>query len=215
MITLALDAATYSATIAVFRGEQTVAEAETAMRGADREALLPAIADALGAARVAVGEVGRIVCGAGPGSFTSLRIAGSIAKGLAYGLRLPIHSVSSLALVVGGASIQPGTYLACLDALRGQTYIAGYILEKRGLREVLPLRLARNEDVTALAESIGGTPIGPQQTLDASPHARGALRVAALTEATADVASWEPVYGREAEAQTKWEAIHGRPLPRG
>ena len=28
----------------------------------------------------------------------------------------------------------------------------------------------------------------------------------------ADVAGWEPVYGRLAEAQVKWEAIHGRSL---
>jgi tRNA threonylcarbamoyladenosine biosynthesis protein TsaB len=29
-----------------------------------------------------------------------------------------------------------------------------------------------------------------------------------------DLASWEPEYGRLAEAQVRWEAAHGRPLPR-
>jgi len=29
-----------------------------------------------------------------------------------------------------------------------------------------------------------------------------------------DLASWEPDYGRLAEAQVRWEAAHGRPLPR-
>jgi tRNA threonylcarbamoyladenosine biosynthesis protein TsaB len=29
----------------------------------------------------------------------------------------------------------------------------------------------------------------------------------------ADIASWEPLYGRMAEAQVKWEAAHGRGLP--
>ena len=28
----------------------------------------------------------------------------------------------------------------------------------------------------------------------------------------ADVAGWEPVYGRPAEAQAQWERTHGRPL---
>ena len=28
----------------------------------------------------------------------------------------------------------------------------------------------------------------------------------------ADLAAWEPAYGRLAEAQVKWEAAHGRPL---
>ena len=30
-----------------------------------------------------------------------------------------------------------------------------------------------------------------------------------------DLASWEPAYGRLAEAQVKWEAAHGRPLQTG
>ena len=28
-----------------------------------------------------------------------------------------------------------------------------------------------------------------------------------------DLDRWEPDYGRLAEAQVKWEAAHGRPLP--
>ena len=35
----------------------------------------------------------RIVCGAGPGSFTSLRIAGAIAKGLAFACDRPLFAV--------------------------------------------------------------------------------------------------------------------------
>jgi tRNA threonylcarbamoyladenosine biosynthesis protein TsaB len=31
----------------------------------------------------------------------------------------------------------------------------------------------------------------------------------------ADIASWEPAYGRLAEAQVRWESAHGRPLPVG
>src|ERR1041385_5784484 len=83
VITLALDAATYVGTVAVLRDGDVVAARETAMRGRDVERLMPAVADALDAATVRATEIGRIVCGEGPGSFTSLRIAASIAKGLA------------------------------------------------------------------------------------------------------------------------------------
>jgi hypothetical protein len=43
------------------------------------------------------------------------------------------------------------------------------------------------------------------------------MRLASLVErgGVADLASWEPSYGRLAEAQVKWEAEHGRPLARG
>jgi hypothetical protein len=30
-----------------------------------------------------------------------------------------------------------------------------------------------------------------------------------------DIASWEPEYGRLAEAQVRWERAHGMPLPGG
>jgi tRNA threonylcarbamoyladenosine biosynthesis protein TsaB len=30
-----------------------------------------------------------------------------------------------------------------------------------------------------------------------------------------NIGSWEPAYGRLAEAQVKWESAHGRPLPVG
>jgi tRNA threonylcarbamoyladenosine biosynthesis protein TsaB len=52
----------------------------------------------------------------------------------------------------------------------------------------------------------------PEHSVD--PHARAAARLSALIDATpaADLAGWEPAYGRLAEAQVKWEAAHGRPL---
>ncbi|MFL5605649.1 MAG: hypothetical protein ACJ8AD_04315, partial [Gemmatimonadaceae bacterium] len=46
------------------------------------------------------------------------------------------------------------------------------------------------------------------------PHAAAAALLTNLIGATApaDLAGWEPAYGRLAEAQVKWEAAHGRPL---
>ena len=50
--------------------------------------------------------------------------------------------------------------------------------------------------------------------LDARPHAREAPHLLPLAQALGpvDLAGWEPLYGRLAEAQVKWEASHGRPL---
>jgi tRNA threonylcarbamoyladenosine biosynthesis protein TsaB len=46
------------------------------------------------------------------------------------------------------------------------------------------------------------------------PHAAAAALLTNLIDSTApaDLAGWEPAYGRLAEAQVKWEAAHGRPL---
>ena len=78
-VTLAIDASTYRGTVAVLRGARVLAEREVAMKGADAERLMPAVADALAEADVAIDALARVVCGQGPGSFTSLRIAGAIA----------------------------------------------------------------------------------------------------------------------------------------
>ena len=80
---LAVDAATYSGSVAVLRGRQLLDEGEVVMRGATEERLMPAIVDVLGRAAVDVADLDGVACGAGPGSFTSLRIAGALAKGIA------------------------------------------------------------------------------------------------------------------------------------
>jgi tRNA threonylcarbamoyladenosine biosynthesis protein TsaB len=213
-LTLAIDASTYAGSACVLRGDRVLAEATTAMRGVDEERLLPAIDDALRDAGVAVAEVRRVVCGAGPGSFTSLRIAASIAKGVAQGRGVPLFAVSSLALIVAGGIAPPaaGEYLAALDALRGESYVARCVVDDRGL----VVRIGETRLVPTDTLGAAGTRVvGPAWPGEALPHARGVARLGASIGDPVDLASWEPAYGRLAEAQVKWEAAHGRPLPRG
>ncbi|MDE3127241.1 MAG: tRNA (adenosine(37)-N6)-threonylcarbamoyltransferase complex dimerization subunit type 1 TsaB [Gemmatimonadota bacterium] len=228
MITLALDASTYVGTVAVLDGRTVVAAREAAMRGREAERLMPALVDALTAAGVEVRDIARVVCGDGPGSFTSLRIAASIAKGIATGVGAELKRVSSLALVAAGGELPAGRYLAALDALRGEAYFqrvrvhpGGEVALESGFY-LGPLAAV----AAASRESAAGV-IAPRETLDLivaaaggsldgavpmAPHARGVARLEGALEA-ADLASWEPRYGRLAEAQVKWEAEHGRPLP--
>lgn len=215
-MTLALDASTYVGTAAVFRGRELLAEAETPMRGTEREGLMLAVGETVRSAGVSAGDIERVVCGGGPGSFTSLRIAASIAKGIAMGVGCRLYSVSSLALIVAGESARaPGKYLAVLDALRGQAYVGAYEVDERGaLREVAPTRLVQRGDVASLARDLGTQVIGPDEAIVARPHARGALSLSFETDGPVGLASWEPSYGRKAEAQSRWEAAHGAPLPR-
>ena len=123
--TLVLEAATYAGSAAVLRDGALLGERSVAMRGREHEALMPAVADLLAELDIHPTSLGRIVCGAGPGSFTSLRIAGAIAKGLALAAVCPLVPVSSLALLVAAREgLVPGRYLAAIDALRGEHYVA-------------------------------------------------------------------------------------------
>lgn len=211
MITLALDASTYVGTVAVLDGGRTLAEGEAAMRGRDAERLFPLVLDTLRQAGLELANVDELLCGAGPGSFTSLRIAASIAKGIAVGRGVGIRPVSSLALIVGGELSAPdGRYLAALDALRGEHYVQ--LLERKGgiVGALGEPTLSSSAGLQGVADSAGARLAGPGLTLDWAPHARGAARVSPLP--VVDLASWEPDYGRKAEAQSRWEATHGRAL---
>ena len=217
MITLALDAATYSGTAALVNGGAVLASVGVPMRHAERDALMPGIAELFTSTGTNATVVERIVCGAGPGSFTSLRVAASIAKGLAMGLECPLHVVPSLALVASGAGLRAGRYLVALDALRGDHYAALYERSAAGrVTEIAPAQLVRTEALQELAERHSASLVGPGQPIDRSPHAVDVPACEALISAEpVDLVSWEPDYGRKAEAQVRWEAAHGRPLARG
>jgi tRNA threonylcarbamoyladenosine biosynthesis protein TsaB len=217
-LTLAIDASTYAGTVAVISGAVVLAEREVAMRGEREERLMPAVADALRDAGVEVRALTRVVCGAGPGSFTSLRIAGSIAKGLCLAHGLPLFAVPSLALMAPRSTraAAGGPWLAVLDAMRGDAYVSLVDVDAGGqVRAVSDYRLVHRAEVATLAAESGATVVGAGEVVDAAPRA---ARVASLAESLlgeVSLAMWEPSYGRLAEAQVKWEAAHGRALASG
>ena len=220
MITLALDAATYEGTVAVLDDDRVIVESATAMRGKDAERLMPAVESSVRSAGLTLSRLDRVVCGAGPGSFTSLRIAASIAKGIAVGRGIPLFAVSSLALIVAG-NVKDGPrgarrYLAALDALREESFVEELEHDAGTVRSLGAARLMRSDEVQATAERTNGRAVGPDLPGAWAPHARGvSLLLGQITDAGAvDLGTWEPRYGRMAEAQVKWESEHGRPLPR-
>jgi tRNA threonylcarbamoyladenosine biosynthesis protein TsaB len=189
------------------------------MRDPQREQLMPAVVGVLDDAALGLHDVTCIVCGAGPGSFTSLRIAAAIAKGLATALDRPLYAVSSLALMVAAAEppLPAGEYLAVADALRGEVYAATCRVDAAGdVAEVGPVGLLGADELTVQLRA-GRKIVGEGRSIAAVPHARGVARLRPLLDrATAvDLAGWEPAYGRVAEAQRRWEAAHGRPLVGG
>ena len=130
----------------------------------------------------------------------------------------PLYAVSSIALMVGAVEppLPSGDYVAALDALRGEFYVARCLVDGAGaVVDVGPLSLMRFDELESLEQS-GRTVVGEARRVRATPKARGIVRVEALIQrdGPADLALWEPHYGRVAEAQRRWEAAHGRALPR-
>lgn len=172
---------------------------------------MPAVAECVAKLPEGMGSVERVVCGAGPGSFTSLRIAASIAKGICHARGLPLFAVSSLSLVVGSAAKERGRYLVALDAMRGESFAALIDVADDGtIPAAVPVRIVPRSALGDEATRAGA------ELLAGGPHVSGVARMldSIIAAGPVDLAAWEPDYGRAAEAQVKWEAVHGRPLPK-
>ena len=92
------------------------------------ELLLPMIDSVLAEAGTGLGALDAIAFGRGPGSFTGLRIACSVAQGLGFGADCPLVAVSTLQVVAAGMRRSHGVCraLIALDARMGEVYWGGY-----------------------------------------------------------------------------------------
>lgn len=203
-LTLVLDGAA-DGSVALLAEGRVLHSVRVAMRGVPEDRLFPAVVAVLAAAG-GMARLTRVVCGAGPGSFTSLRVAGGLAKGLCAGRDLPLYAVGSLALAVPLDA--PGRHLVTLDALRGEVYAAAYAWDGVALTTLRPPALLAADAAQAEAARLGA------RCRVAEPDAAAAapLLPGILAAGPVDRGSWEPAYGRLAEAQARWEAAQGRPL---
>ena len=95
---LALDTSSLACTVAIKIGDRLVERHAEKPREHTR-LLMPMIREVLEEAHVELADLDSIVLGNGPGSFIGMRIAASVAQGLAFGAKLNIIPVSSLAAV--------------------------------------------------------------------------------------------------------------------
>ena len=227
---LAIDTATDVASVAVSTRAGTVARS---VRGARQHAaqIVPLLDEVLRSSGVRLEQLAGVIVGDGPGSFTGLRIGWAAAKGLIQERQVPLIAIPSLLAAAHAAGVE--TVAACYDALRGQVYGAVYQFgDDEAQTIVAPSVLtfaelaARSPRTPLLAVGDGAERYGDEVRKWTGRAAVGlgelpALAVSLLAlfaydgtrRAIGDGAASEPVYGRPAEAQVKWEASHGRPLP--
>ncbi|MGH7501431.1 MAG: tRNA (adenosine(37)-N6)-threonylcarbamoyltransferase complex dimerization subunit type 1 TsaB [Longimicrobiales bacterium] len=122
---LALDTATPLGTVAIGRATNVLAEVTIGVEARHAESLLPAIDFALRHAGLERSDLGGVIVGGGPGSFTGVRIAGATAKALVSALALPMYAWSSLMMLAAGTG-ESGPVCALFDARRGEVYAACY-----------------------------------------------------------------------------------------
>ncbi len=123
---LAFDTSSTSGSIALLDGGRLVAEWTVGDVGTHADWLMKAIDTLLQSASCRINEIDLFAAGAGPGSFTGLRVGISTVKGLAWTLKKNVAGVSTLESLA--FNIRHSNALVCpvLDARKGELYTALY-----------------------------------------------------------------------------------------
>ncbi len=120
---VALETSTEYCSLAVSRGAQVFARSFHAGQR-HSELALPSLRELLLQAGLDMQAIEGVAYGAGPGSFTGLRIACGIAQGLALARNLPVAGIGTLLALAEACAA--GKVIACLDARMGEVYHAAY-----------------------------------------------------------------------------------------
>ncbi len=188
--------------------------------------LIPSVLDLLAQAGWALDALDALVFGRGPGSFTGLRTACSVAQGLALGARLPVLPLDTLLAVAEEARFrdrpdaQAFELTALLDARMDEMYVQRFAWGAGAWTALDSCTLCRPEDFqpgaadTLLAGNVfkvyaGRLPAWPAaQCHEALPTASAMLRLAPALLAAGqgvDAAQALPLYVRDKVALTTEE----------
>jgi tRNA threonylcarbamoyl adenosine modification protein YeaZ len=120
-VIVAIDAASTDLSLALAERDGTLIGHE-AWSSAQRQSaeLLPRLVELLGRSNRSLADVSALAVGTGPGSFTGLRVAMALAKGLAAGLDQPLVGVPSLAAWLDA---EPGAVAAAARAGARDAYL--------------------------------------------------------------------------------------------
>jgi len=148
---LALDTSSLACSVALRAGDTLAWRHEEQAREHTR-LLVPMIEEVLEEAGIAAAELDGIVLGNGPGSFIGMRIATSVAQGLAHGAGVRIVPVSSM-LAVAAEVIESESAQAvavCQDAHMDEVYLGLYAAGSGGLPELVGAE--RLHDLSVISE---------------------------------------------------------------
>lgn len=212
---LALETSTHRLSVALWSDGHLIERAAELPNGSS-EWLLPRVREVMDDAGLALPALDGIAFGAGPGSFTGLRLAAGCAQGLAFGLDLPVVGVNTLEALAHAAGEEK--VYACLDARMNEVYVAAF---ERGVEVMAPRVCPPEEaprpdgnDWTACGDGFvaypGRLPAFSRVRADARPTAAAVAALAASRFERGegvDPALAAPLYVRDKVALTTAERL--------
>jgi tRNA threonylcarbamoyladenosine biosynthesis protein TsaB len=216
MMILGIESSTLTASAAVVK-DGVVLAAEDVPAPTHSDVLLATIDRVMKQAGVAPAQLAAVAVGAGPGSFTGLRIGMSTAKGIAFAAGTPLYAISSLAALAYDAGDLPGLIVPAMDARRGELYAGFYRTDGA---QAAPDRVIAPSDLAAVIDALrdGGpasvvgdglavhaltfaAPITARPDLRTTPSAIAVAQIAARGGHPDVLLDGAPRYIRPAEAE--------------
>lgn len=124
MIVLGIETSSTCGSVAVVEDKKVLGELFFNTGTKHSTKIVPSITNLLSTVGLDKADLEGIAVTSGPGSYTSLRIGISIAKGLAYSLDIPLIGISTLQCVAFNSIISPHLICSLIDARKGELYSA-------------------------------------------------------------------------------------------
>ncbi|QOR66849.1 tRNA (adenosine(37)-N6)-threonylcarbamoyltransferase complex dimerization subunit type 1 TsaB [Cytobacillus suaedae] len=231
MKVLAIDTSNYVMGIAILDGADVVGEVITNLKKNHSIRVMPAIHQLLQECDIKPNELEKIVVAHGPGSYTGVRIGVTIAKTLAWSLKIPLVGVSSLEVLAANGHYFQGNLSPIFDARRGQVYTGLYAYEegqffsKKNDRIVLLVDWLKelkeeNQKVLFLGNDLAIHKETIQEELEDlaifapsglnNPRPSELAILGVTREEEEDIHSFVPNYIRMVEAETNWIASQNK-----
>ena len=137
---LAIDTATHACSAALQIGTKIIAIENLELSAKkNSELILEMVQQLLNKANLSLKDLDAIAFGKGPGSFTGIRLAASIAQGLCFGANLPASGISTLQAIAQRAhrEFKINNALVAYDAHMQELYWAAYITDTNGIMQPL------------------------------------------------------------------------------
>lgn len=136
MIYLGIDTSNSPLAIALAKDDTILIEETSNLKINHSLTAMPAIEEIMAKAKVKPAELTHIAVAEGPGSYTGVRIGLTIAKTLAWSLKIPLHMVSSLKVLAANGQFFNGIICPLMDARRGTAFMGAY--DGKSLESVIP-----------------------------------------------------------------------------
>lgn len=126
MIYLGIDTSNSPLSVALVKDGTVLIEETSNLKINHSLTAMPAIEDMLKKANVSASELTHIAVAEGPGSYTGVRIGLTLAKTLAWSLKIPLHPISSLKVLAANGQYFNGLICPLMDARRGTVFTGLY-----------------------------------------------------------------------------------------